>query len=539
MPEGPGAGSPRFAEVRAVAAFRCSLLVLAVVVASCGSPSPPERRDLVIGIVGEPASLFADDDGARVIAGAVIAPLVQRDAREEFEPRLAEAVPTLQNGGLAIDDSEGAGPGGRLAATFRLRGGLRWHDGAPITAADVRFAHEQGRAAPIGSEARYLADRIERVEVLDERTARVLYRAGERWENHPLAPRALPRHLLLDATPQARSAYERQPVHAGPFRISSWTPGRSVSLSAFDEYALGKPALDRIEIRFFADRTAVLAALRSGDVDVAPSPTLDADLARTLDRFGPDSGMQVIYTAAQSVEMLRFGRRMDDPALRRAVALAVDRLRVVHSVFSGRPRVPSSYLVAPLWAATEAPAQARPDREAARALLASSGFRRGAFGIIERDGDRFIVTLSVASGSPARVESARLIAGDLAGIGIAAEIRQRPLAEITSGLASGAVDIALVPETAADAQAATERYLGLVDPWFDVLAEAAVAAPARAEKRRLYAELQRLWWDELPALPIHQRLRVDVVPTRLLGVQATAHDAPLTWNVGTWRFRAP
>lgn len=513
-------------------------LILALALASCAAPSPPSRRDLVIGIVGEPTSLFADEGGARVVAGAVIEPLVQRDALEEFEPRLAEAVPTFENGGLEVDRSDDA-PGGRLVATFRLRPGLRWHDGIPISAADVRFAHEQGRAAPAGSEARHHAERIERIDVVDERTARVLYRAGERWENYPLAPRALPGHILAGASGPARAAYEGQPVHAGPFRISSWIRGRSASLTAFDGYALGTPGLQRIEVRFFADRAAVLAALRSGDVDVVPSPGLDADLARTLDRFGTDGGVRVIYTAAQALEMLRFGRRAEDPVLRRAIALAIDRQRIVHQVFAGRPRVPSSYLVAPLWAAADAQSQPRVDRAAARASLAAAGYRPGTFGIVARDGDRLIVTLAVAAGSEARLASARLIAGDLAAIGIAAEVVQRPLAEITAGLASGAVDLALVPEIAADAHAATERYVGLVERWFDVLAAGASAAPSRAEKRALYAELQALWWERLPALPIHQRLHVDVMPSRLQGVRPPAHDAALTWNVAAWRFRAP
>lgn len=512
--------------------------LLAALVLSACTPGTPARRDLVIGVVGEPGSLLDDDPAARLIAGAVVEPLVRRNALEEFEPRLVVEVPTFENGGLRLVDDDPTAPTGRLVATFRLRDGLRWHDGRPLTSEDVRFAFDEDRSAPPGSEARALADRVERLETDDEQTFRVVYRAGERWENYPLAPRALPRHRLANASAQGRALYASRPVHAGPFRIAERVPGSHVTLVAFPEHGLGPPALGRIEVRFFSDRLAVLAALRRGDVDVAPSPVFEADLARTLDRFGDESGLLVYWTAGESLEVLRFGGRLAEPAVRQAVALAVDRERIGRSLFAGRARIPRTYLVPPLWAAAETGSLPRVDRDAARSLLADAHFRRGNFGILERDGARLIVTILVASGSPARLEVARAIAADLAVVGIAAAVSERARTELEATIARGDFQLAIVPERAQDAAAASERYRGLVDPWYDVLIAAAGAATDRVEKKALYAEAQRLWSEALPALPLHQQLRVDVAPARLDGVRPPPHDAPLTWNVREWRFRS-
>ena len=455
---------------------------------------------------------------------------MRRTATEDLEPRLAEAIPTFANGDLVVLPDAGA-PTGRLVAVFRLREGLRWHDGAPVDAADVRFAYEQDRAAPAGSEARALADRIDRVDVIDERSVRVSYRAGERWDLYALAPRALPRHLLEGATAAARARYASRPVHAGPYRVVDRVSG-TIVLEAFPEHVGGPPRLARVVVRTYRDRSALLGALIAGDVDVAPSPGFDADLASTLDR---SLGDRVAYTQAMAVAMLRFGPRLADPAVREAASLTIDRERIARSVFGGRVRVPSSYLVAPLWAATEGLATPPLDRSSARALLERAGARRGSFGIAELRGDRLVVTLIVPAGSTALIEAARGVAVDLALLGIAVDVSERTADEVEQRVQRGDFDLALVIERADDPLLATERYRGAVSPWFDVLADAARSATDRAEKRALYAELQRLWSESVPALPIHQVLTVDVLPAGAEGIHPASHAAPVTWDLGEWR----
>ena len=117
-------------------------------------------------------------------------------------------------------------------------------------------------------------------------------------------------------------------------------------------------------------------------------------------------------------------------------------------------------------------------------------------------------------------------------------VEAREPSEIQGRVARGDFDLALMPEPADDPRAATERYRGAVSPWFDLLGEAARVADGRAEQRLLYAELQRVWSASLPAVPLYQILKVDVVPARLEGVRPAAHGAPITWNAGEWRMAA-
>jgi peptide/nickel transport system substrate-binding protein len=515
------------------------LLVAIVLILQACVPPKPARRDVVVGLVGEPASVFADDPNARLIAAAVTEQLVRRDAHGDLVPRLAVRVPTVDNGGLTVLTDDPVAPDGRLVATFELRADLVWQDGAPLLASDVRFAWESDRSAPIGSEARWIADRVERVDVLSDRMVRLTYRPNERWDNYALAARVLPEHRLATATPAQRAQYAREPVHAGPFAVAAWLPGIGITLSAFKSYALGAPPLGRLEIRFFADRSALLDALRRGDVDVVPSPGLEADLAGTLDRFADGTTLQTFYKQSESVEMLRYGPRFADPVLRSAIELTIDRRRIAAVLFEGRVLVPRSYLVAPGWAAADVGAAAPTDREKARELLLAAGYRRGAFGILERDGARFTVSILVAAGSPPRTEAARLVAGDLAALGIAADIRVVANDPANAAIAAGAFDLAVSPDDASDPQRATDRYRSAAGAWFDTLAGAAAAGADRAEKRLVYAELERAWDDARPALPLYQRLLVDVAPKVLAGIEPPADGTPLTWNAREWRFVTP
>ena len=513
-------------------------LVVVALLTACSAP-PPTRRDVVIGLVGEPRTVFDDDPSARFVASAVTETLVRRDAHDELTPRLAESVPTLENGGLRVVTDDPDAPDGRLVATFRLRDS-KWQDGVPITATDVRFAWQQDRTDPPGTLTRWMADRIADVQVLATRDVRVLYTDGERWDDYALGPRVLPSHRLEQATPEQRAAYAREPVHAGAFAIAAWLPG-SITLSAYPGYVLGAPKLGRLEIHFFPNRAAALQALLRGEIDVAPWPVLEADLARTLDRFADGTHLLAHYVPTEAAGFLRFGsdpKRFGDPLVREAILLTVDRQSIVDDVFVGRARVPRTYLVPPQWAAAEDVPPPGPDRDRARALLVEAGFTKGQFGIVERGGERLTTTIVVAAGSPARIDVARRVAGDLAAIGIAADVRERAPAEVAAAAQRGDLDLAITSEEAPDPQLASQQWAGRVDPWFDVLAGLASQAPDRSEKRAIYSEMERIWTSALPALPLYQELRVDVAPQELVGIEPTPSGSALSWNVYEWSFAA-
>src|SRR4029077_979454 len=125
--------APHRADLNPRGAISLALVLVVGLITAC-STAPPTRRDVVVGLVGEPRTVFDDDPSARFVAAAVTETLVRRDAHDELVPRLAESVPTLENGGLRVVTDDADAPDGRLVATFRLRD-AKWQDGASITAA--------------------------------------------------------------------------------------------------------------------------------------------------------------------------------------------------------------------------------------------------------------------------------------------------------------------------------------------------------------------------------------------------------------------
>jgi hypothetical protein len=105
-------------------------------------------------------------------------------------------------------------------------------------------------------------------------------------------------------------------------------------------------------------------------------------------------------------------------------------------------------------------------------------------------------------------------------------------------IARGDFDLAVREERADDPVAASARYVGSVSPWWDLLAERARATRERVDARSIYAEMQRLWSEAYPALPLYQVLKVDIVPARLDGARPASHGAPLTWSAAEWRLAA-
>jgi peptide/nickel transport system substrate-binding protein len=155
-----------------------------------------------------------------------------------------------------------------LVYEFKLRQGLRFHNGDPFTAEDVKFSFHRYR----GVSAKLLHERVREVQVVDPHRVRFVLHAA--W----------PDFLTLYASPATGAAwivpkkyleqvgedgYRRQPVGLGPYRFARMTPGVEVVLDANEQYWRKKPAVKRIVFKPVTDRTARLAMLKTGEADIA------------------------------------------------------------------------------------------------------------------------------------------------------------------------------------------------------------------------------------------------------------------------------
>lgn len=349
-----------------------------------------------------------------------------------FVPELAVEVPSADNGGVSADG---------LTITWKLKEGLYWSDGEPLTSEDVKFTWEFVMDPGNAVSTRSGYDKIASIETPDATTAVITF--SELYPAWPTlftqgpnnAGAILPKHILEGVTAAETDPFTRHPtVGSGPFVITEWVPGDYMELLPNPNFYKGRAILDRIQIRFVADSAAALAALQTGDVDFYPNFS-EGDIA-TLESLSPDVVLTV--DPGSNFEHYFFNQgRVDgvdgrgkadnegfcpfkDVRVRKAITLGINRQAIVDALLSGKTTVPVSQWPNSGWTNQDLTVDAY-DPEAAAALLDEAGYTLGADGIRAGDCNGENVKLSFnfeTTTAPIRIDIATAAQADLAKIGV-------------------------------------------------------------------------------------------------------------------------
>lgn len=477
----------------------------AVSAAAPGRP-PGEARPGVLRVVidAEPAHLDVDRDadawGRKIALDAIYEPLVRLDAGGAPQPMLAER--------WSVDDA-----GTRYL--FHLRPEARFHDGRPVTSLDAAYTLDRVRSPRGGSPrlAAALLD-VERVEMAGRLVLRLeLRRRSPRLFETLAEIGILPEHL------GARLDLGRHPVGTGPLRLEEWQRHRLV-LSRFADYWGPPAAAARIEIAVEPDASRALLQAKRGELDLlGPVPPLY--LSEQLDTPAISSRFQVVRLAAPRVALVLWNAAhppLDDAAVRRALALAVDRRRVLEEARygAGRPidTVPAS----------ASPEVARGDPGRADAALDAAGLIRGSGGLRARAGKPTRLSLLVPTGSREAQVAGRLVAAALLRVGVPLEVVELDLATLLARVRRGAFDAALLSWIGIDDDDLAP-LLGPRGPWplggeparpLERALEALLATPARSRERsEARTALARAVQQAAPALFLYAADEVFLVSRRV------------------------
>jgi peptide/nickel transport system substrate-binding protein len=259
---------------------------------------------------------------------------------------------------------------------FKLRRGLKFHNGDPVTAEDVKFSFERYR----GAGAQALQERVQHVEVPDPLTVR--FHLREPWPDFltmygtsaSAAGIVVPRKYLSRVGDEG---FRKHPIGAGPFRFVSHTPGVEVVLDAYPEYWRHAPHVKRLTMKSVTDGTTRAAMARNGEVDIALA--LEGEDAESARR---DPRLRLVATRHASLAWIEFADQWDprspwhDRRLRLAVNHALDRKALNDSACLGY--CPPAGVIVPrvmdFALSVEPPAH---DPHTARRLLAEAGYPNG------------------------------------------------------------------------------------------------------------------------------------------------------------------
>ncbi len=302
--------------------------------------------------------------------------------------------------------------------TFYLHPGVRWHDGAPFDAEDVKFTYEALIDPKNASPRSASFVTIRSVEVVNPLTARMTYKrlyspAIIDWASMDI----IPKHRL-DVNGLARemdargihgaerekftlrdSSYNLKPIGTGPFRFSEWVPDQYIRLVRNDDYWRRKAEYREMYFRVIPDYLTMELELQSGALDRYEAQPYQAE------RYRNAAGYQVVSSPGGQYAYIGYNMRrplFQDVRVRRALGMAIDVESIIKYVLDGQGRRSTG----PYFSSTPfGDKSLKPlpyDPAAAAALLAEAGWKKNRAGLLEKDGKVLQFTLVTNNGNPKR-----------------------------------------------------------------------------------------------------------------------------------------
>lgn len=508
---------------------RAVALAAAALAAACsGAPAPSRPADASLTVALEAAPIHLDprvatDQASSRVFELMSSGLVTKTPAGEFVPDLALSWEFLD--------------GGRRWR-FHLRDGVRFHDGRPVEAADVVWTFGSLADGTVPSAKRGALTALERVVAVDRLTVDFHLREpnGALLANLTSYLGIVPR----GATPEQMN---RAPVGSGPFRFVARTAD-AVELAAFDGWYGGRPALARVVLREVPDATVRVLELRKGSVQLV----VNGVPPDVVPLFRADPAFRVVEATGSNYVYL--GLNLRDPRLadvrvRRALALSIDRPRLVATLWRGLG-APTETLMPPgHWARNEELPALPHDPSAARALLDQAGFP-------DPDGPegplpRFTLTYKTSTDETALLQ-AQIVQAMAREAGIGFEIRSYEFATFYDDVKRGNFQVFSLTWTGvADPDLYTQilhsrrappagsnrgRY---ANPQFDALIEAGARFADPAERRPYYLAAQEILARDLPYVSLFTKVNVAVMPADLEGYQSYPSGELLSLARMRWR----
>jgi ABC-type transport system substrate-binding protein len=473
---------------RLLGALRLALLLF--LFDGCGRYNNNDPSRLTFLIESNPANLdprFATDSQSQKIDGLLFSSLLERDDQMNFHGDLADSWTTPDP----------------LTYTFHLGPGAHFHDGRPLTAADVKATFDSILNPATHSPKRGAFRMVASIEAPDAAT--VIFRLSEPYASFLWN---LARPAVGIVPHDADRDFSRHPVGSGPFRFISQSQDEEVIVERNPDYFRGPAQIARLRFRVVPDAVVRALELQKGSADLEMS-SLSPDMIPVL---AQQSGLAVTQRPGTNFGYLGFNLEdliLAKREIRQALAFATDRDALIRYLLRGQARIASGILPPNHWAYEPNVAQYTPDPARAEKILDAAGFPR------KQGGMRFHLMLKTSTEEQARLIGA-VLQEQWRRIGVDLELRPLELATLLSDAARGNFQLTysrwvganndpdvfefvfsskrFPPDGANRGHYRNSRIDALVDQ---------IRMETNREKRKaLCSEVQKILADDLPYLPL-------------------------------------
>lgn len=488
--------------------------------------------------------------------------LTYSDDQGVLQPRLAEAVPTVDNGLWKVL------PDGRMETSWQLQPGILWHDGVAFTSADLLFSFQVYRDRELAIFHPAAVALVESVEATDPRTVLVRWKqlfieADTMFTPDVVMPMA--RHALEQTYVQDKPNFLVHPhwrdefVGTGPYRLVEWVPGSHLLMKANDQYLLGRPQLDEIEVKFIPDLNAILTNLQAGSVEMLFEFNLAVDQALSLRDRAPDLNVVLAERLGGVVPMYTQFLATDPPMVqnlefRRALYRAIDRTEINDTLNFGIGPIADTWLQPDT---VEYPAIEKQivryqyDPRRAAQVIEELGYARGTDGALrDASGKQLHIEIRTTDLENIHVPTALSVADYWKRLGIDMALNSIPIARMTD-TAYFAVFPAFMLITGGQGLQSADmlRWVGSASPLpenqfvgrnrtryqnpaFDAMIQRYVSTIPKPERLTALGDIINHQTDQLTILPLIYRATGTVLGSkRLKNVKGS-----LMWNAHQWGF---
>ena len=527
------------------------------------------EEELVIGVSQFPPA-FHPNLESHVTQGYVLAmtqrPFTAYDADWELVCMLCTELPTFENGKAVIEKQDDGSDG--IALTYSIVEGARWGDGTPVTSEDVIFTYEVGKHPESGVSNAELYRRITSIDAIDDKTFtmhvdRVTFEYNS-INDFELTPAHLERPIF-EADPASyrnRTSYETDTanpaLHFGPYKVTEVSSGAHIVLEPNETWWGQSPFFERIVIKAIENTAALEANLLAGDIDMIAGEvglTIDQALAfekRHGDRFRITYKPGLIY---EHIDVNLDNPILADIRVRRALIQGIDRNAMSEQLFEGRQPVAHGSVHPLDWVYFEDIPKYEENVEAAAALLDEAGWSDLRDGIrYNQAGQPLALELMTTAGNRTRELVQQVLQSQWKRLGIDITIRNEPARvffgeTVAKRKFTGLAMFAWIssPENvprstlhseeipSAENGWAGQNYTGFNREDVDQLLEDIGRELDRDKREMMWHQLQTIYAEELPAIPLYYRADPHIWPTWLKGVTPTGHLNSSAYGVETWR----
>jgi peptide/nickel transport system substrate-binding protein len=551
------------------------LILLGLLVSACGQvPASGGQQTgggggtAVLIIPEEPAGLnryLADAAIVTQVSDATVIGLTTPNEKGEYTARLAAELPTLSED--------------KKTVTWKLRPNLKWSDGQPLTADDIKYTWEVLSNPDSGAfNATAGFELIESIDTPDDVTAVVHYSEPFVGYLGQFSAGLLPRHATGKPEEMTTWDWNMKPVTAGPFMVTEWRSGESISMDRNPNYyEEGKPYLDKLVFRIVPEPASQTALMKQGEAHVHLWPGEDkVDYDAVMAGKAAQVLVPGIWNMVIDFNLSKPGDKdpsasephpiLGDIRVRQAISHAIDYDTLINDVMNAQVS-PSTNPFAYGWYKCDIPRMYNYDLEKAKQLLTEAGWVEGPDGIrvadgaeYAEDGTRLSLELQGYTAFEPLERTEQFIVENLKAVGIEANIQNYDFSIIFGSFADGSprmtgdydmliFDRGYYLEPQGDVESSYlstnipspenpdgGNYFRWVNPKADEAIKTAGSTFDQAERRDAYCDLARLIQED--AVQDHIYLFQDGYgfSSKLEGYTVSTWGS-MTWDVQNWKFK--